>query len=260
MLPIKIAIQTLSLGLSLRAALAEAKRLGAQAVELDLRTELRYQELSETGVRQIRKWLEDYELRVVAVSFLTRRGYNVQDELERRIEATKQVQSLAHALGASWVVNQVGHIVDDPADPSFTLLVDVLRELGTWGQRSGAILCAETGSESGPALAKLLAALPAGTIGVTLDPGNLIVNGYSVDEALTALGSEVVHVHVHDGVRDRATGRGQETQLGRGSVDWPTLLAGLEERNYRGYLSIERRDSTRSSSEISDAVRFLRSL
>lgn len=260
MLPLKIAIQTACLGLPLRAALEQAKRLGATGVEIDARTELDIREMSRTGIRQIRKWLEDLELKVVALSFITRRGYNVTDELDRRVDATQQVMSIAQQLGASWVINQVGLVPDDVNDPEFTLLVEVLRDLGTAGQRHGAILCAETGSESGPALKKLYDALPSGSIGIALDPGNLVVNGHSVDDAITALGSEICHVHVHDGVRDRAAGRGMEVTLGRGSVDWPGVFGALEERNYRGWFSLERRGARAAIDEIGDGVRFLKSM
>lgn len=259
-LPLKIAIQTACLNLPLRAALEQAKRLGAEAVELDARQELNLTELSRTGVRQIRKWLDDLELRVVALSFLTRRGYNVADELDRRVDATRQALAIAQQLGAPWVINQVGYVPDDPADASFALLVEVLRDLGHAGQRLGAVLCAETGSESGPALKRLYDALPVGALGIALDPGNLIVNGHSVDDALAALGSEVCHVHVHDGVRDRAAGRGMEVTLGRGSVDWPSMFGALEERNYRGWFSLERRGASDPVRELGAGVQFLRQL
>ena len=259
-MPLRIAVQTVSLGLPLKSALLEAKRLGAEAVEIDARAELNVQELSRTGVRQIRKWLEDLELTVAAVSYPTRRGYNVADELDRRVDATKQAMSVAHALGAPWLINQVGHVPDDSADPTFQLMVDVLRDLGIWSQRAGSVLCAETGSESGAALRRLYDALPTGTIGIALDPGNLVVNGYDIDEAIVALGTDVCHVHVHDGVRDRAAARGMEVQVGRGSVDWPALLGALEERNYRGYFSIERHSDTDAIRDLGNAIKYLRSL
>ena len=82
-----------------------------------------------------------------------------------------------------------------------------------------ALLAAETGSEDGADLARLLAGLPSGGIGVNFDPGNLIINGFSPREALAALGRDVLHVHAKDAVRDLAQGRGLETPLGRGSAD-----------------------------------------
>jgi sugar phosphate isomerase/epimerase len=124
----------------------------------------------------------------------------------------------------------------------------------------GARIAAETGSESGPDLARLIAALPPGAVGVNLDPGNLIVNGFSVLEAVEVLGSSILHVHAKDGVHDRAQGRGVEVPLGRGSVDFPALLGALEERDYRGYLTIERTGGNDPVYEVGQAVQYLKNL
>ncbi len=128
------------------------------------------------------------------------------------------------------------------------------------GEHVGALLAAETGSESGADLARLLNALPAGTVGVNFDPGNLIVNGFSATESLVSLGSHVLHVHAKDGVRDLAIGRGVEVPLGRGSADFPALLGMLEECDYRGYFTIERTGGSDPRGEIAQAVQYLKNL
>ncbi len=93
------------------------------------------------------------------------------------------------------------------------------------GTISAPWLAAQTGAEDGRDLARLLAALPEGAVGVDLDPGALVVNGFSPLEAVEALGPRILHVHARDGVRDLARKRGLEVPLGRGSVDFPALLA-----------------------------------
>ncbi|HQU44548.1 MAG: hypothetical protein B7Z73_15070, partial [Planctomycetia bacterium 21-64-5] len=135
-----------------------------------------------------------------------------------------------------------------------------LTDLGTYAQRAGALLAAETGSESAGDLARLLAALPAGTVGVTLNPGALIINGFSPLEAVAALGSQIVYVHAQDGVRDLAQGRGIEVQLGRGAADFPALLGALEEHGYRGDWTVVREKAENPLEEIGQAVSFLQSL
>ena len=54
--------------------------------------------------------------------------------------------------------------------------------------------------------------------------------------------------------------RGLETPLGRGSVDFPELIGVLEEHNYRGYFTIERRHTSDPVTEIGHAVQYLRNL
>src|SRR5690606_25734878 len=100
----KIGIQTRSLRQPFRQALITAARLGADGVEIDARTEVVPSQLSQTGLRQLRKLLDDLNLRVSAVAFPTRRGYDSPEELERRIEATRGAMRLAHDLRAGVVV------------------------------------------------------------------------------------------------------------------------------------------------------------
>jgi len=121
-------------------------------------------------------------------------------------------------------------------------------------------MAAETGTEAGEDLARLLSALPTECLAINLDPGNLIINGYSPHEAVAALGPHIVHVHAKDGVRDLAQGRGLEVPLGRGTADWPALIGALEDYQYRGHFTIEREKEDDPIPEISRAVQFLRNM
>ena len=255
---IKVGIQLASLRQPFKTALQTASRLGADAVEIDARREFRPAQLTGTALRHLRKMLDDLQLSVCAVTFRTRRGYNVLEDLDRRIEATKAAMEFAYKLGANVVVNQVGQVPAEAEGPAWDLLLASLSDIGRHGQRCGAVLAAETGSESGSDLARLINALPDGSLMVNYDPGNLIINSFSADEALTALVSHIQHVHAKDGVRDLAQGRGLEVPLGRGSVDFPTILAVLEQHNYHGYFTVERENASDPVSEIGAAVDFLR--
>lgn len=257
---LKIGIQTRSLRQPLRKALQTASRLGADGVEIDARHELPPSELSQTGIRQFRKLLADLRLGVSAVSFITRRGYDDLEELDRRILATQSAMKFAQLLGAGVVVNRAGNVPDDASDPRFAMLTDVLSGLGAYGDREGARLALQTGRESGPRLARLLSALPDQTVGVDLHPSGLIHHGHDPAEALTALGRHVLHVHACDAVRDLPRGQVIDVEIGRGAADLPALLGQLEEFNYRGWVTIERRNATDPIGEIGDAVAFLRSL
>ena len=57
--------------------------------------------MSETGLRQLRKMLDDLNLKVAALRFQTRRGYDSLDDLDRRIDATKDTMKLAYRLRSS---------------------------------------------------------------------------------------------------------------------------------------------------------------
>jgi sugar phosphate isomerase/epimerase len=256
--PLKVGIQLASLKQPIKEAVQTAARLGADAVEIDARGELRPATLSRTALRQLHKMLDDLRLSVCAVTFHTRHGYHVSENLDRRIAATKAAMDFAYAVGANVVVNHVGRVPAEKTGLEWDLLLESLTDLGRHGQRCGAVLAAETGSESGPTLAGLIDALPEGSLFVNFDPGNLVVNDYSVDEALTALARHIQHVHAKDGVRDLAQGRGLEVPLGRGSVDFPSILAVLEQQRYGGYFTVERKNAHDPVAEIGAAVSYLR--
>jgi len=260
MAQLPVAVQLASLRLPFKKALVLAAQLGADAVEIDARGELRPHELGDTALRQLRKMLDELRLKISTVSFRTRRGYEVLDDLDRRIEATKKALDFAYALGASTVVNEIGTISASEDSLEWSTMVEAVHDLGRYGQRCGAFLSARTGYSSGAELARLLDALPNGYLGIDLDPGGLIVHGHSVEEATSLLASHILHVHARDAVPDLAAGRGLEVPLGRGSVDFPNLLATLEAQDYRGYLTVQRNDSPTAVQEIGDAVQFLRNL
>lgn len=256
---LKIGIQTRSLRQPLRRALQIASQVGADGVEIDARSELPPAEMSQTGLRQFQKLMADLGLGVSAVAFPTRRGYDEPLELERRVMATQAAMKFAQTLGASVVVNRVGRVPTEESDARFMALVEVLRGIGAYGERVGARLSAQTGSESGADLARLLAALPEQSIGVDLHPSGMIHHGQSPSEAVAALGDKILHVHACDAVRDFARGQVIDVELGRGAADLPELLGQLEEFNYRGWITIEC-TTANPIAEAENAVAFLRSL
>jgi sugar phosphate isomerase/epimerase len=257
---IHIGIELASLRQPFKNALRTAARLGAQAVEIDARHEIFAADLSQTGLRQLRKMLEDLNLRVCAIGFHTRLGYDVTDQLDRRVMATKRALGLAYQLGAPVVVNQVGTVPAQSDGQHWDLLVASLTDLGRHGEHVGAFLAAETGTESGADLKRLLDAIASGFVAVDFNPGKLIVNGFSAREAAEQLGSHIRHVHASDGVRDLARGRGIDMPLGQGAADFPALLGVLENREYRGYFTVQCQESEDPAAEVPQAITYLRNL
>lgn len=260
MLEIKVAVRLASLRLPFKKSLLAAAELGAGAVEIDALNELKPREMSQTGIRQIRKQLEDLQLKVSAVSFETRGSYHDLNGLDRRVEATRDALKFAYELGTNVVVNQIGRIPEDVESPDFQMLLQTITDLGVTGQRVGAMLAARTGTESGETMRRLIDELPDGSLVVDFDPGNLIINGYSASDAIKFLARDVMHVHARDGVQDLAKGRGLEVQLGRGSADFPYLLGVLEEQRYRGWLTVQRDEADNPLQESAQAVEYLKNI
>lgn len=257
---IRLAVHLPSLRLPFKQALHTAARLGAAGVEIDARTTLRPEELTQTGTRHVRKLLEDQNLRVAAMSFPTRHGFHVPEQLERRIEATRRVLQMAQRLGTPWVVVSLGAIPSPDEQASWNLLVEVLGDLARYGDHVGAMLAAETGLDDGSLLAKLVQSLPEGALWVAFNPGALLVHGHDPKKALETLARWVVYLYATDGVRDPNRGRGMAVPLGRGAADFLTLLGILEEHHYKGYATVAREHSDDPESEIAAALQYLKNL
>jgi sugar phosphate isomerase/epimerase len=261
----RLSVVATALAGDLRTALKRAREAGFRGVELDVRTGLDPELVTQTGLRQIRKWLEDEGLAVAAVSFRTRGGYADAERLEPRIAATKAALSLAHGLGAPVVLNHVGDV--PPAaesgaavDPRWRLLVEVLGDIGAWGERAGATLCAETGRVGPADMLRLIDALPDGSLTCDIVPGALVVHGHDPVAAIAALSGHVGHVHAADAVAGAFAGRGRAVILGTGQVDWPGVFGALEERGYHGWIGLDAIDRVGSAAELAAAVEFLRAL
>lgn len=222
----------------LRVAIARAAQIGAKFVQIDARNDVRPSELSATGARQLRKMLDDFNLRVASVRFQTRRGYDSPNDLSRRIDATKEAMEMAYKLGAGLVINQIGNVPDSVDDPRYQSLAAVMADLGRFGAHVGAFLAAETGTEEGEKLAKLLDGDQTSYVAVALNPGKLVINRFNVQDAIKALGSRIRTVIAIDGVVDLAAGRGITVPVGQGTADFPAILAALEDFQYTGDLVV----------------------
>lgn len=257
-MPLKLGVQLESFGRSAKSALAKAANLGVDGVEIAARGDFAPTNMSRTAVRQFRKLLDDAGLTVTAVTFRTRRGYDVLDALDRRVQATRDAMRMAYELGAPIVINHVGDASADENDPKRSLLIDVLNDLAAYGQQVGAILAADTGPDDGRQLAALLDQVTNGVVAANLDPAGIFINNHSVSESIDALGDRIWHVYANDATRDLARRQGYQVQLGRGSVDFPAVLAALEEHTYRGFFTIAHQEGPDAVDQISDAISYLR--
>jgi sugar phosphate isomerase/epimerase len=258
--PSRLSVPALSLSRDLRRALARARELGVRGIEIDGRRGVAPEQITQTGLRQIRKWLDDEGLVVSAVAFPTRGGYADVDRLEARITATKSALELAHALGAQVVTNHIGDIPAAPTtdadrpDPAWQTLIAVLADIGVWGHRVGATLCAEAGRAAPADLLRVIAALPDASLQCDLVTGSLLVHRHDPVAAVEMLGSNIGFVHVTDAVAGSYAGRGRPAPLGTGEVDLPAVLGALEERAYRGWIGLEPADELASMAELAAAI------
>ena len=137
-------------------------------------------------------------------------------------------------------------------------MTEALQALARYGDRTGTILALETGNESGETLAKFLDRFDTGSLGVNLDPANLLIHGFPPFEAVRALNRRIVHVHAKDAHRSGASRAVQEVPVGAGDIDWLQFIALLEEVDYRGWLTIEREVGDNRLADVAAGAAFLR--
>jgi len=255
---LKIGVATRNFRMPLRKALAEAGRTGAEGVQIDLRTELPVTDCSQSALREIRKLLDDQRLQVASVAFPTRRSYGDEQQLDRRLAATRQAMDVAGQLGARVLVNHLGELPAENSD-SHRRLLESLTLLARHGDRVGARLALQPGLEEPQDVATLLGQLPERTIGVDFAPAEFVKRGLVSQAGLDLLGPHLLHVTAADAVRESAGGA-VDVPLGRGMVDLPELFAGLEQFEYQGWATIDHSGGSDPAQAIGDAVAYLRAI
>ena len=198
-------------------------------MQVDAVGELAPNTLSETGRREFRHLLRAYNLELTALGCPLHRGLDSAENQQPRIEHVQKVLLLSFDLGPRIVIVQAGSTGGDPNEPRMTILRESSSAIARHGDRVGAMLALETGLEDGSVLAAFLDGFDTGTLGVNLDPANLLLHGFDPYASVQALGRRIVHTHATDARQASASRSAQEVPLGHGDIDWMKYLAVLEE-------------------------------
>lgn len=258
MKPLRIGIVAESTGLPIRQAIAEAARMGAAGIQVDAVGDLSPDRLGETGRREFRNLLRSYSEELAAFHVPLRHGLDVAEGLQPRIEHIRKVMQLAFDLGARRVVVPCPRIPDDANSPRAQLLRESLLALGPFGDRVGTSLALEIGYDSAEKVKTYLSGFDTGSLKVTYDPANMLVNGHDPLANLAPLKGWVAHAHARD-ARSASLSRGlQEVPVGAGDVDWMAFTATLQVIEYDGFLTVEREQGENKLVDVANGVKFLR--
>ncbi len=259
----KIGVRLESMGLPLRRALAEAERLGVSGVQVDAVGDLAPGALSQTGRREFLHLLRGHNLELTALGCPLRRGLDQLENQEARIHRIQEAMTLSFDLGPRKVIIQPGRVPEDEQNPGLRVLAESLATLSRHGNRVGAVLALETGSEPGSTLARMLDRFDTGGLGINFDPANLLMNGFDVYESLAALSGRIVHCHAHDARQAGASRAAQEVPVGHGDIDWLQFLSEMEHHDYHGWIVVEQEGGDRRLEDLAAGVgllkRFVRS-
>ena len=258
MKPLRIGIVAESTQLPLRAALAAAARMGAHGVQVDAARELSADALGETGRREFRNLLRSFDLELAALNVPLRRGLDVADDMQQRLEHVRKVMQLAFDLGARRVVVACPKLPDDTLAPRANLMRESLLALGTHGDRIGTFVALEVGFDPAEKVKEYLAGFDVGSLKVTFDPANFLLHGHDPLKNLMPLAGLVAHVHARD-ARSAGLSRGlQEVPVGAGDIDWMALTATLQVLEFDGFMAVEREQGENKLADVTAGVKFLK--
>lgn len=254
----KLGIVLETIDLPPRRALPEVARVGVRGVQTDAAGDLTPDRLGATGRREFRTLLKSFDLELSAVGCPLRRGLDVAENQQPRIEYVQKVMQLAFDLGARKVIVPCPKLPTDPAAPKALTLRESFLALAGFGDRVGTQVCLECGLDPGDKVRDYLNTYDTGSLAVNFDPANFLVNGFDPLASLSALAGKVVHTHARDARTATVSGGPKEVPVGAGDVEWMIYVATLESIDYRGYLTVDREDGDNRFADAAAGVKFLK--
>ena len=206
---------------------------------------------------EFRAFYEGLGLKLSATCSDFGHGFVDPERNKTLVPMTRAQVDLAVALGTNIITTHIG-VVPAVQNEIWDVLKAALNDVGKYAQDKGVSFATETGPEPGPVLRDLIESLDTKAVKVNLDPANLVMAGYDLDEALDALMPYIVHTHAKDGFTD--PGKWREAPLGEGDVPWPHYVARLRAADYKGAFTIEREAGEDPVGDVIKAVEFLRAL
>lgn len=249
---LKIAIPTRLFGVPLKVAIEQAATSGVQGVVLDLRREFTGEEFSESGVRELKRLISDFELRVASAEFPLRHRLTERDHLDERVAGLLRGIDHAAELGASFLTIPVGRLPKPDSGDDASLFAEVLGDLARRGDHVGVTPVIRPADSDLDQTAAALAAVDFAPVGYELDVAALTMFEQPVEQAVRRFHDRLAAVRVRDAVR-RADGTVEEVAVGRGEVDWPAAIASLAEAGYDGWQVVDHHDT--GPAAVAEAIR-----
>lgn len=254
----KLGLTLEPLGLPIRQAIAAAGKLGVAGVEADATGDLAPERLGETGRRELRNLLRSHNLELAALGCPLRRGLDAKEFQAERVEYVRKIMQLAFDLGPRKVVLPLPKVPTEADSPRAATLREVLRDLAGFGDRIGTQLVLEVGLDSGETVREYLSTFDFGSLAVTCDPANFLLNGHDPLTNLSALAGSIGHIHARDGRTATVSGGAREVPVGAGDIEWMILFATLASIDYDGYIVVDRKTGDDRAADLQKGAAFLR--
>jgi hypothetical protein len=147
-----------------------------------------------------------------------------------------------------------------PADTAFiSQLNAAMDELGRRADRFSCMLAFRSELASIASLKQAVTGVNCPWFGIDLDPVAVARDRWDMDRVFSEIGQLIRHVRGRDATVG-AERRTQPARIGRGNVQWPELLANLNDAGYRGWMTIDPLELTDRAAGAEVGVSLLRSL
>ena len=239
-------------------ALAVARELGLQFVELRAMWNKNLMDLKEDEVKEARRLLTKYGIKASDIAspfmkvdapgfttkegqrdtFNARFGYKEQPEvLERAMELAKVFETDKIRVFSFWRIEKPAQVFD--------LVVSDLRKALERAKKQNIKLVLENEHDCNIATAaesvKLLTAIQDPYLGLNWDPGNAYAAGEKPypDGYNMLPKNRILHMHVKDARRSPATGKSDWAAMGKGDIDYVGQFKALMRDGYSHAVSLE---------------------
>jgi sugar phosphate isomerase/epimerase len=193
-------------------------------------------------------------------------GFIPPSTREARERRTCAVSDFAARLGVKAIGTHIGFVPEDPADPDYKAVREMVRRVCDYAARNGQVFALETGQEPAAVLMRFIGDVDRENLKINFDPANMILYGTGDPiEALRTVAPRVTSVHCKDGdwpPQGVPGALGTERPLGQGAVGIERFVKTLAEIGYRGPLCIEREGVSHEGwlRDVGAAARMLREI
>jgi sugar phosphate isomerase/epimerase len=274
-----------------------AREMGFAGLEVDTDSaSLDLSTLSGSGRREVLRLLSSQDQQLIALrTDLGAKGFGPGADVDRQLSQLERAMEAAAGLSAPVVCVDIGPLPRvvaktppkpkvrpehaglillpetgaqptepepqaPPPDPEFVSQVNAaMVELGRRADRYSVILAFRTDLASFASFHETIRQANCPWFGVDLDPVAVLRDSWDMDEVFSTVGPRVRHVRGRDAIAG-ADHRTKPAILGKGSVDWPTIISNLDQAGYQGWVAIDPVDLTDRTAAAMAGLKYLRSL
>lgn len=293
---VRLAVATEDFGTNLKHSIGRAARAQVDGVRLNSRTEILKQNISATGMRQLRHYVSERQMELAGLYCPTRHAIYDADHLEARLQAIRQSMQAAVSLKTNQLLVRVGRIPDatsespaeSPSGPTnsnvdslanpfafasgspaatgsispakqYRDLVEILNDLTAHGNHVGCTLNLILSGFQTQRIVQLIRDVSGGPLQIAFDPATAVMTGTDVCPAFRDLYRHCGYVRGRDAMCD-VDGAGVEVAVGEGAVPWTEFLPTLVEADYDGWICVERSGGESRESDVLEGVARLKKL